>query len=134
MIMEPEYSTHLWERALTSFTAAKANLIIDPDTAANRAYYAAFNAISALFALEGQYFRKHSGVQSALHKQLIHTSRLTEQLGSDYDKLIELRAVADYGAAKHVFPEKAELSIGYAHGILLAIHNVRPEAFPIYTL
>jgi hypothetical protein len=31
----------------------------DPDSAASRAYYAAFHAVSALFAHEGQLFRKH---------------------------------------------------------------------------
>jgi hypothetical protein len=43
-------------RALTAMKSAHMLLQSDPDGNASRAYYAAFNAVSALFALSGRTF------------------------------------------------------------------------------
>ena len=47
--------THdLWLRAVRSYKTASKLVEEDPDTAASRAYYAAFYAVSGLFALQGK--------------------------------------------------------------------------------
>ena len=50
MSMKREYIDSLWERAVFTLDAAKKSISFSSDTAANRAYYAAFFAVSALFA------------------------------------------------------------------------------------
>lgn len=70
------YAADLWERAQRSLATARMDLSAgDSDAAASRAYYAAFYAVSALFALEGKSYRKHSALDSAVHKELVHSGR-----------------------------------------------------------
>ncbi len=64
--------------------------------AVNRAYYAAFYALSALLLSEGKRFAKHSGVRAALHAELVKTARLSRRWGTAYDRLFEGRHRADY--------------------------------------
>jgi uncharacterized protein (UPF0332 family) len=103
-----------------------------PDTAANRAYYAAFFAVSALFVSEGKLFKKHSGLRSAVHKELIHTGRWSDSLGDDYDMLIGLREIADYGALKHAELDETEDAIRASERIIRAVHEAHPDIFPLY--
>lgn len=49
-----------WTRALQALRTASRTASADPDAAASRAYYAAFYAVSALFALEEKTFSRHS--------------------------------------------------------------------------
>ena len=44
----------LWVRALRSLASARLLASTDPDSAVSRAYYAAFDAVTALLLLEGQ--------------------------------------------------------------------------------
>jgi uncharacterized protein (UPF0332 family)/predicted nucleotidyltransferase len=64
--------------------------------AINRAYYAAFYAVSAVLLSEGRHFVKHAGVQTALHRDLVHTGLLAAEHGKAYDELFKLRLIADY--------------------------------------
>ena len=68
-----EFISGLWERAVD--TLADAELVLSPHSIANRSYYAAFYAVSALFAAEGSFFRKHSQLEAAVHRDLVHTGR-----------------------------------------------------------
>lgn len=54
----------LWARALQAFHTSRREAVTDPDTAASRAYYAAFYAVSAMFILEGKNFSRHSPSKS----------------------------------------------------------------------
>jgi uncharacterized protein (UPF0332 family) len=130
--MDAEYLDSLWERAVRTLENAKANIGLLPDTAANRAYYAAFFAVSALFAHEGKLFKKHSGLRSAVHRDLINTRRWPVSLGDDYDTLMDLRELADYGALKHVGVEEAEDAARASERILRAVHDAQPEIFPLW--
>lgn len=129
--MDSEYIASLWRRAIAAYGTSKGIEKWDCDGAANRAYYAAFHAVSALFALEGMYFKKHAGVQSAVHKNMIHTGRWPKQLGSDFDDLLKFRGVADYGAKESATPEMVATAIGAAQRILIAVHEQYPELFPL---
>lgn len=51
-----DFARDAWQRAVTSLETAKQVAARDPDSAASRAYYAAFHAISALFALRENRF------------------------------------------------------------------------------
>ena len=130
--LDQEYTKSLWERALEAINIAE-SARGHPDWAANRAYYAAFHAVSALFAVEGQYFKKHSGVRSAFHQHLVKTKRLADELGKEYDQLLELRGKADYGVTEHATPEEVVAALSAARRILQAVHDAHPDVFPLDT-
>lgn len=66
-----EYAFDLWSRAIDTIKVVEKILSISPDSAASRAYYAAFFAVSSLFALQNKTFKKHSEVESSVHRDLV---------------------------------------------------------------
>ena len=129
--MKSEYVESLWERAISTLAAAKETLAHHPDTSANRAYYSAFYAVSALFAAEDAFFKKHSGLRAAVHKELVFKGIWTKELGNDFDGLLELRETADYGVLEHASVEKAGFAVQKAGRILKAVHDINPALFPL---
>jgi len=65
-------------------------------------YYAAFHAVTALFALEGKSFSKHTAVRAAVHGELVKTGRWPVELGASYNDLMSARHTGDYGGVNHV--------------------------------
>ena len=118
-----------WSRAQQALRTAKNLVLIDPDAAASRAYYAAFYAVSALFALEGKTFPKHSAVRAALHRDVIKAGRWSVERGEDYALLLQLRDTGDYGGGIHVSSEEATEAVEACHRILLAVQEISPELF-----
>jgi hypothetical protein len=119
-----------WHRALQALATAKRDLRPDPDAAASRAYYAAFHAVSALFALEGKSFARHSAVEVAVHRDLVKTGRWRADLGADYSLLLQSRMTGDYGGAQHVTPEEAEDAVRKAERIVKAVREASGGTLP----
>jgi len=122
-----EFAEAEWQRAHRTLATARQVANTDPDSAASRAYYAAFHAVTALFALRGQTFSKHSGVRAALHRDLIRTGKWVEDLGRAYDLLMDLRETADYGGLTHVAEPKAVAASEEAARIIEAVGRSCPE-------
>lgn len=101
-----------------------------PDAVASRAFYAAFYTVSALFALQGKTFSKHSALEAAVHRDLVKTGHWSVDLGADYSFLRGLRATGDYSGGIYVSEEEAVEAIKAAHRIIQAVHKMYPEAFP----
>ena len=91
-----QFASSQWERGRRTINTALALLESDPESAASRAYYAAFHALTALFALRSRSFKKHTALRAALHKELIKTDQWSVELGRDYDFLMDLREISDY--------------------------------------
>lgn len=89
----------------------------------NRAYYAAFYAASAVLLSRGKHFVKHRGVQTALHRDLVHAGLLAAKHGSAYDALYELRLLADY-TVSGINAEQATLSLAQAEAIVAEMHRL----------
>lgn len=121
----------LWERSIKALAVAKHDISIDANSSASRAYYAAFYAVSALFALEGKTFIKHSAVEGAVHRDLVKTGRWSKDYGDDYSALREARSTADYGGEAHVSDIAAKESIEAAERIVKAVHTENPVIFQI---
>ena len=121
-----EFAAAEWERARGSLAAATQLVDTDPNSAASRAYYAAFHAARALFALRGRTFSKHAAVRSAVHRDLVHTGEWRQDLGRAYEYLIALRETGDYGGVDHVSQADAETAIGEAHEIVEAVRRSCP--------
>ena len=121
------YASDLWFRALEALRVAKNYLSLSPDSTASRAYYAAFYAVSSHFALKDQTYRKHSAVESAVHRDLVKTGIWPKELGRYYSDLVELRTTGDYEGAEHVSHEEASEAIRIAEVIIKAIREASPE-------
>ena len=116
-----------WQRARQALRTAEDLVDRDPDTSSSRAYYAAFYAVSALLAFEGQSFSKHTAVERTVHRDLVRTGKWPVQAGVAFSWLANLRHTADYGGSEHAQPGDAEQAIGKARLILNAVLTVAPE-------
>jgi uncharacterized protein (UPF0332 family) len=119
----------LWQRALEALGVAQREAALSPDASASRSYYAAFYAVSALFALEGKTFRRHSEVEAAVHRDLVREGIWPKELGAAYTGLLRLREVGDYGGGRHVSPGQAAQAAGQAGRILDEVSRLRPGSF-----
>ena len=129
MMKGREEATEFWIRAVDALALAQVGVQIAPDGAANRAYYAVFHAASVLFAFEGSFFTRHSALESAVHKDLVHTGRWDKELGALYTDLHKLRNIGDYGDLRHVTQEEAATAVAAAIRILEAVHFENPDLF-----
>ncbi|MCK4627105.1 MAG: HEPN domain-containing protein, partial [Phycisphaerae bacterium] len=108
---------------------ARHDVLLSPDAAASRAYYAAFYAVSAYFALQDKTFSRHSAVEAAVHRDLIRPGIWKEALGKGFSRLGQLRNRGDYGGNRHVSNEDAEESVQTATRILQAVAQTDSEVF-----
>jgi len=117
-----------WAKSGRSLAAARAIIETDPDSAASRAYYAAFHGLTAVLASRGLAFTKHTAVRAALHRDLIQADLLPSELGKDYDFLLDLRETADYGGVAEATRASAATAIAKAASILAALERLLPPA------
>lgn len=122
-----EYAVRLWLRAREAWATAERDLPFDQNATANRAYYAAFYAVSALFALDGKEFSKHSALEAAVHRELVRTGRWSADLGRDYQALRRMRATGDYSVLENISAEEASAAVGAARRILEGVRQAQPE-------
>ncbi len=119
-----------WQRACRTLASAKQLVDSDGDSAASRAYFAAFHGLTALFALRGQSFSKHSAVRAALHRELVHSGQWSSELGNAFDFLMDLRETGDYGGLTQVSSDTAKMAVTKAEDILDAVKQTCPELAP----
>jgi uncharacterized protein (UPF0332 family) len=117
-----------WAKSGRALAAARAIVETDPDSAASRAYYAAFHGVTAVLASRGLAFTKHTAVRAALHRDLIQADLLPSELGKDYDFLLDLRETADYGGVAEATRASAVKAIEKAASILAALERLLPPA------
>jgi len=66
------------------------------ETIANRLYYAAYYAVSALIVAHGEQPQTHSGVIHLLGMHFIRTGILNADIGKLYHRLFTMRQTSDY--------------------------------------
>jgi uncharacterized protein (UPF0332 family) len=118
--MKP-FAVSEWERAGLSLDSARKLEDADPDSSASRAYYAAFHAVTALFALRDRDFTKHSALRAAVHRDLVKEGEWPAELGKDFDFLMDLRETGDYGGLTRVSSDDARSAVEAAQRILDAV-------------
>jgi len=85
------------EKAKSDLNASKKTLELEMyDTAANRSYYAIFHAARAVLALNGEDYKKHSGVISNFQKNYIKTGVLEKNLSNIIKLAFDIRNECDY--------------------------------------
>ena len=122
-----EFAAVEWERASRALAAADQIVETDPDSAASRAYYAAFHAVTAVFGLRGQSFSKHTALRAAVHRELVRDEGWPTELGRWFDLLLAYRETGDYGGLVRVSAENARCAVGTARQVLEAVRQACPE-------
>lgn len=100
------------EKAHTDLSAAKMNYETGfYETSANRSYYAIFHAARAVLMLNGQDYKKHSGVIAFFNRDFIKTGILERELGMILRDAFEIRTDCDYEDFYVVAKEDVERQI-----------------------
>lgn len=129
--MTADYPRTEWDRAVDALRDAHLLLANGGfDGAVSRAYYAAFHAVTAMFAFQGRTFSKHSALEAAVHRDLVKAGSWSADLGRDFSFCVELRGVGDYGAEVRVDAKQATDGITSARRILIAVRDALPADFP----
>jgi uncharacterized protein (UPF0332 family) len=97
------------------------------DGVASRAYYSAFHAVSAFFALDEIYFTKHSALRAAVHRDLVKSGKWAVSFGEDYSLLMALREAGDYGGERHVNENEAKDALAAAERIIRKVASDNPD-------
>ncbi len=98
----------------------------------NRAYYAAFYAVCALFAvMEGAMFKKHQQVASAVPRELVKSGRYQQDFGEMHSKLFRYRSSGDNDVVMKVLDEDADIAVQYSEQIIRTIHEIHPQEIPM---
>lgn len=85
------------EKAFRAFEQAKGVVPLKYwETIANRLYYAAYNAVSAMLVANGDTAQSHNGVIHMLGLKFIKTGVLDKEIGQLYHKLFSMRLTGDY--------------------------------------
>jgi uncharacterized protein (UPF0332 family) len=66
------------------------------------------------FAKFGQTYSKHSGIEAAVHRDLVRPGIIPAELGAYYSWLASLRNTGDYGGLSHVSVEDASKALSRA--------------------
>lgn len=75
------------------------------DNIANRLYYAAFHAVSALLINDGHPVDTHQGAVVMLHQHFVKTGVLSKEDGAFYSQLQTMREKADYNCTYYATEE-----------------------------
>ena len=130
--MTADYTGTEWDRAIDALREADILLAnAGFDGAASRAYYAAFHAVTAVFAFEGRIFTKHSALEAAVHRDLVKAGKWPSELGRDFSFCVDLRGVGDYGTEVRVDVKQATDAVASARRILVAVRDALPVDFPL---
>jgi len=122
-----DFAIASFNRANKSLSSARLLLESDPDSAVSRAYYAAFHAVTSLFALRDKTFSKYTAVRAAVHKDLVNTKEWDEELGKAYNFLLNTRETGDYGGTNQLSISNAEIAVDRAEMIISAVKETCPE-------
>lgn len=95
------------EKAERNYQAALLNINNNyVETAANRLYYSAYYAVSALLLAFGIVARTHTGVKRMLGLHFINSKLLDDSIGILYARLLSLRMTGDYEDRKNLDMEE----------------------------
>jgi hypothetical protein len=96
----------------------------------NRAYYAAFYAVTAVLELDGRTAGKHSGIISLFDVEYVKSGRVDKAVSKKLHALFERRQEDDYAGIAHVSNENAQEAMQDAAEIMKAIHYLLLQALP----
>lgn len=94
---ERDLANYRLEEAKELLVVAKENFAAGHyKSANNRAYYAVFHAINAVFALERVAFKRHKDALGHFNKEYVRTEKFSKELGKRIGKVQDVRHASDY--------------------------------------
>jgi hypothetical protein len=93
------------------------------ESAASRAYYAAFHAIQAVLASVNQAYSKHSAVIAQFQRQFVKTGIFPSKLGKALKLMMKHREIGDYSYVKKLNPDEVKDDIEKARELLDAVRQ-----------
>jgi uncharacterized protein (UPF0332 family) len=85
------------EKAMRALEQAKLNIPLKSwEVIANRFYYAAYYAVSALLIANGYYVKGHDSIVRMFGLHFVKTGKFSREQGKLYNKLYTLRLTGDY--------------------------------------
>ncbi|MBE0427352.1 MAG: HEPN domain-containing protein [Nitrospirae bacterium] len=97
------------------------------ETAVNRSYYAALNAVRSVLILEGVDPETHKGVITMLSLRFIKPALLSKDILKKFELLLARRTDVDYGDFEIVEASDAADSLKSAEQIIETIERVRTK-------
>jgi uncharacterized protein (UPF0332 family) len=91
---------------------------------ANRSYYAAFHAMSAILAYDGYRFKSHAGVLARFREYYIKTGEIDKSISPKVDKLFRIRTSCDYDVFYVVSKTDVAEQLESAKDIITAVEGV----------
>lgn len=89
--------TYRLEKAMRALEQAKLNIPLKSwEVIANRFYYAAYYAVSALLIANGYYVKGHDSIVRMFGLHFVKTGKFSREQGKLYNKLYTLRLTGDY--------------------------------------
>jgi uncharacterized protein (UPF0332 family) len=89
----------------------------------NRAYYACFDAATAVFVARDRRFRKHRGLIKAVHEDLVAEGFLAAEQTVAFEGLYAQRLDADYGDFLDIPREQVENTLATARRFVAAMQS-----------
>lgn len=96
----------------------------------NRAYYAAFSAITALHTIDGRFFRRHGQAIGAFNQFYVRTGIFDASYNRAIERLKELRHTGDYDFSYRISRETAKKSLDVAEHLVDGIKAYCFERYP----
>ena len=131
--MTDQQSLFAYRMAQAEATLNDARIIIaqggTPRSAVNRAYYAVFYCVLALFLKTGiaVFTSKHSGIIGIFDKEFIVTGKLDKKYSRAFHGLFDDRQEFDYKEQAEVGADQAQDALEKAEDFISAIKRYLPE-------
>lgn len=129
--MEQHEKGNVYDLARYRITTAKsdlnsANILIAAGEyrgANNRAYYAIYHAISAVYALDGKAYKRHKDALANFNKDYIRTEIFSKSFGRRIAQAEEIRHASDYDDFFIATKTKAEEQVATAKELIELIEE-----------
>ena len=122
-----EFATMEWQRAASALEAARKLANTHPDSAASRAYYAAFRVTRNSGRDRGEFTPTETGQDHGLVMNHFKSSsdRTRRKIGVDLDRLYDYRTSADYDDVLAGRPiSLAQSSVAVARNVLNTLNSL----------
>lgn len=98
------------------------------ESAANRSYYSIFHSMRAVLALDGEDFKKHSGVIQYFQREYIKTGVFDKHFSKVIKSAFTLRTESDYEDFYIISKEEVQLQVEEANTFYEAVSQYITEA------
>lgn len=118
-------TTYWLEKAYESFESARSEYASGRlSFAVNRIYYACFYALSAVLRHREKTFKRHKGLRSALHRDLVKAGIVEERWGKFFDEVFESRQRGDYKPMVAFQPDQVKEFLDQVEQFLKEMQNL----------